>query len=643
MSLLKQLLLSVTAIILVIVVGTLAFSIDSARSYLQTQVHSESENAATSLALTLSQPGNQDPVIRELMLMALFDTGRFQEVVFTDTDGELLFERRRDPSDLHSTPQWFRKLLPLQTEMAVRDVADGWKQVGTLGIMGNTSYAYESLWRNALGQLVLVLAAGLLWALIATLTVRWLRRVLNEQVAGQVRAIAQDGEAPPPAHGLRELNSLVREITQVRQRVRANVVEMDAQIELLKLELNQDPVTGLANRKYFVNEFRRLLQDDSARPGHVMMMRIRDLGAINAANSRQEADNWLRQVALAVQAWAQGAGAGVQVARLNGSDFAVLIPGAHGPQGMRLAQELGARLRDMRLALPDGQYSRWAFSLTDYAPGDDAGMAMGLLDYGLMRAESAGHTDVEYLPKDESLSSHAAASEGAWRDLLRQALDEDNLHLHVSEVSYANEAGGASRRSDAFLQLRDGSEWLSGSLFMPVAVRLNLSAEFDLRAIDLAIEWIRTNTRDLVVRVSLASLLQPRFWPGLRQRLDALVHEPAISRHLVFELDAHGLNANPEQVKQFCLAANEASARVGIRRMDAEPSALSALDQAPVDYVRLTGPLIDSAAQGVGGAELVRAIASTARHLGIKVYANPPSSDEARKLLLGHDVNVALR
>ncbi len=643
MSLLKQLLLSVTVAVLAIVAGTLVFSIGSARSYLDAQVRSESENAAGSLAITLSQPANQEPVIRELLLMALYDTGRFQAVRFAQVDGAPLFERRRDlPGADDAVPDWFRWLLPLETPIAMRDVSDGWKQVGRLTVVGDNSYAYTSLWRNALRQLALVLAAGLLWACVVIMLMRWLRRALDEQVARQVRAIAQDEELPPSTHAaMRELNTLVGEITQVRERVRANVYEMDAKIESLKLELNQDAVTGLANRKYFLNELRAELQDDKTADGHVMIMRIRDLAAVNTAHSRVEVDAWLRRVAQELQALATSEGAGALAARLNGSDFAVLMPGRDGPRTTRLAQDVSRKLRDLRLALPDGGHSRWAFSLTGYEGGDEAGMVMGVLDYGLMRAESAGHADVEYLPRDGG-GARAGASEGAWRQLLRRALDENGLRLRVNEASYESAGPDAMRRSDAFLQLRDGDEWLPGSLFMPVAVRLNLSAECDLRAIELAVEWIRANRQDLVLRVSLASLAQTRFWPALRRQLDELGRQPNIARHLVFELDAHGLAARLEQVQQFCRAARAVSAGVGIRRLDAEPAALAKLHAVLIDHVRLTGPLIDSLSEGVGGAELLRAIVATARQLGLVVLSDAPGSEAARQLLRAHDVKVAL-
>ena len=643
MSLLKQLLLSVTVAIVIIVVGTLAFSIGSARNYLNAQVQSESENAAVSLAITLSQPANQDPVIRELLMMALYDTGRFQAVSFAQPDGKVVFERTRAASTTaQAGPAWFRSILPLETPVSTKEVTDGWKQAGQLTIVGDNGYAYVSLWQNALRQLTLVLIAGLLWAFVVMLLMRWLRRALDEQVASQVRAIGQGEDLPPSTHAaVRELNELVSEISHVRERVRANVHEMDAKIEQLNVELHQDEVTGLANRRYFINELRRVLQDENAVPGHVMLVRMRDLAAVNTAHDRHEVDAWLREAANEMQEIAAGQHMDAQVARLNGSDFAILIPGLNGPQATRFARAISGQLRDLSLGLPNGGYSRWAFSLTDYAPGRDAGSVMSLLDHGLMRAESAGRADVEYLPSENSNSSRMGASESEWRTLLRTALDDDGFRLQVNRVRY--DGALSIERSDASLQVRDGNEWLPGSLFMPVATRLNLSTECDIRTLDLAIEWIKTNRRELAIRVSLASLTQSRFWPELRVRLETLEAQPELARYLAFELDAHGLVACPEEVALFCQAAKAASLHVGLRRLDAEPAALAQLHAASVDYVRLTGSLIDGLADSVGGTELLRAIATTARRLNLSLFSDVPGSDADAVVLRAHDVSVAMR
>ena len=157
MSLLKQLLISVTVAIVAILIGTLAFSIGAARQYLDGQLQSESENAASSLALSLSQPANQDPVTQELLMMALFDGGQFKLLRLASPQGETLFERRRDNGITDSSaklkdgaaPPWFVEVLPLRSPKAERVISDGWKQVGQLTLVVDDSYASQALWGSS--------------------------------------------------------------------------------------------------------------------------------------------------------------------------------------------------------------------------------------------------------------------------------------------------------------------------------------------------------------------------------------------------------------------------------------------------------------------------------------------------------------
>src|SRR5690606_29512112 len=127
--------------------------------------------------------------------------------------------------------------------------------------------------------------------------------------------------------------SVSRVISDVRERVRADAQEQSGRIESLQVELNQDPITGLANRKYFLNELRRELVEPTEQleygvpGGHVLIFRQRDLAAINTSMSRNEADEWLRSVAQRIMQVVNALSVPrPQVARLNGSDFSILMP-----------------------------------------------------------------------------------------------------------------------------------------------------------------------------------------------------------------------------------------------------------------------------------------------------------------------------
>lgn len=648
MSLLKQLLISVTVAILAILAGTLAFSIGAAREYLDGQLQSESDNAASSLALSLSQPANQDPVTRELLMMALFDGAQFKLIRLTSPQGETLFERMRPDgapaggrARLHA-PQWFEALLPLREPRAQRAISDGWTQVGQLTLEVEDSYAREALWRSSVRMATLVLAAGAAWALFVVLLLRWFRRLLQREIEAQVLAIDSGRAAPPDAEAddrsmVAELVPVVRAIAATRERVQATAMEQMARIESLELEVNCDPVTGLPNRKYFINELRRALSgaDGAVAHGHVMLMRQRDLLAINAHMTRAGADAWLatvsEQAGLVLQ---EHAADGVQLARLNGSDFVVLMPALAGPQAMSLVQRIREVLLSMRVTLAGGQWCRWSFALTDYSPSSSVTGVLSRLDFGLMRAESSGQADVEYVAYGDDEVVSNTAGETQWRQILDAALEqEDALSLAVQPVTLHGR-GGMYQRYESSLALRTpAGETLMGSLILPVAVRLGLSAEFDLRAVALGLSWLaQQDEAALVVRISLPSVARDDFLPRLRALLQGPLSTAQLEG-LCLELDAHGLIAYPQEVAEFCSAMALAGVGVGLRRLDQQPMALSQLHTLALRYVKLTGDFCEQALQSPGALHLLQAMVQTAQALGIDVVVmDSVDADTARML-----------
>ena len=640
MSLLKQLLLSVTVAILAILSGTLAFSIGAAKQYLDGQLQSESENAASSLALSLSQPSNQDPVTQELLMMALFDSGQFHAIRLTAPDAKLLFERSRDDQaeDLKA-PAWFSQLLPLSQPEAQREVSDGWRQVGRLSVAVDNGYAREALWRSSVRMAGLVVAAGLAWALFVVLLLKWFRRVLQQEITAQVQAIdSRSGAAARPALPARamvaELVPVLTAIADTRERVQATAQEQTARIESLELEVNRDPVTQLPNRKYFVNELRRAL--GAASGGHVMLFRQRDLLALNAQMSRASADAWLTSVGENVsQVLKSHAEGGPQLARLNGSDFVVLMPALLGPQAMSLVQQIRQVLLSMRVTLNDGHWCRWSFALTDYSSSSSVTGVLSRLDYGLMRAESSGQADVEYVAYgDEEVVSNMAG-ETLWRQMLMAALETPGmLALAVKPMAFQGQ-DGAQKHSEASLTLRAASgETLMGSLFLPVAVRLGLSADFDLHAVALGLGWLQQQPErsELVIRISLPSLAQADFLARLRELLQAPQWQPHLAG-LCLELDAHGLMAYPHEVSEFCSSMALAGVGVGLRRLDQQPMALVQLHTLPLRYVKLGGDFSEQSWQSPGALHLLQAMTETAAVLGIRVVvADSVNAETARRL-----------
>lgn len=641
MSLLRQLLISVTVAMCIIFAGTLWLSLSGAQGYLNERLQVEASNTASSLALSLSQPGNQDPVTQELLLKALYDTGQYHSIILKNPAGETVHELvRGSDAGAVRAPGWLEVLFPLSVPTVAQAVSDGWKQIGEVVVTPESGYARQVLWNVAWKVLVLVVAAGLLWAVFAISLIRWLRRALQTEIAAQVNAIADMQATGAPA--IASTGSRIKELAQVhnviefvRERVRATADEQNRQIETLEVALHSDEVTGLANRRYFINELRRALRgsegDEPAaglRHGHVLIFRQRDLSSINAAHDRRETDNWLRQVCDSVREvlveQADPSRPQPQLARLNGSDFVVLLAGYDGPDTTDLLEALRQKLDSLRIQTADNRLCRWCYALTDYGPNCDVGQVLARLDHGLMRAENAGHDEVEYMASSEyrSLGVAGNTGESAWKALILNALQEGRVHLNVEPSLYSND--DTPDRHEALLVMRDDKDGssVSGYLFMPPAVRLGLSGACDLRAIKLGLEWLRGNSGTISLRVSLASLLLPGFLQDMEKVLSANEVQSSERERLVLEVDAHGFVAYPEELESFCGLAARLGVGVGVRRLAEQPAALLRLHKVRIRYLKLGGDLISGLMESPGAIQLIAAITESAIGQGVKIYAH---------------------
>lgn len=650
MSVLRQLLLSVTVVIIVILTGTLVLSLNGTRDYLNTQLQADSDNAATSLALILSQPGNQDPVLRELLVTALFDSGQFQSIVLRDTQGQAVVTREVASVTATDAPAWFSQLLPLRTPQAIRQVSDGWTQVGELVVIADDSAARNILWSSGLRVFAWVALAGLLWLAFVVLLTRWLRRVLPEEIARQVDSIAdgQSGEVSATRRQLADLMPAGHVIAHARERVMASKQEAVAKIESLTLELNHDMVTGVPNRRYFINELHRALQPNgdpvsASLSGYVLLARQRDLAAMAAALPRADVDAWLRTMGERLQeVLAEFPDTTSHLGRLNGSDFAVLLPDVQGPQALLIMQAVRRAVLDARIEVVPGRLCRSAFAMTDFTRGNDLSAVFARLDSALTIAESAGHQNIETVLRTEfgNGAPHGIVSETAWRSMLHRALAEDHLGLSVTKVSYGP-SQAALDRYEATLSLADPQHHhegpLSGFSFMPAAVRLGLSADFDMRAIRLGLEWLNQHTGELVVRVSAPSIVRPEFMASLKDNLGSGSNP---HDRLIIELNAYALTAYPAEVYEVCRIAHQAGVRVGLRGVAQQLDAITRLQGLPLSYIKLGGGFMSDLDANQGSISLLNAVIHTAMALRLNVLVDEVPGEQAALLLHDHGALV---
>jgi EAL domain-containing protein (putative c-di-GMP-specific phosphodiesterase class I) len=650
MSLLNRLLISVSLVIICILAGMVALSVNSARSYLRDQLLVSTENTATSMAITLSQPSNQDPSTRQLLLTALYDSGQFKLVRLGDSQGKTVFLRDDSSDSGPSVPAWFDRVVALHAPVSTRQVSSGWAQSGELTLQLDPSFAVRTLWNNATQVIMLVLLVGFAWVAFAIVLVRWFKRSLETEIQQRLVRVKTDPvRTPDDRVSIPELETVGSLVSDFRERVLATEHALTEQLESLSLELNSDDVTGLPNRRYFINALHEALQGQASgtgKLGHVLVLRLRDLAWLSRSTSRAEVDDWLKGVAKALSDdLGEYQSQGAMIGRLNGSDFGVLLPGVAGPVATRIAQELRQRVSMFPSPVRHKPGLRWAIALADYLPGNDVGSVLARLDYRLMRAESAGGQNaIEYSSHGDVADSSAHGGE-QWRTLLQQALAENRMTLSIEKRNYAN--GSHVQISEAYLQLSerdDPASVMSAYLFMPPAARVGLSGACDLRSIRLALVHLKqTAETDLVVRVSGASLLDRQFNNDLRQLLhDVGAGMQGALKCLILEIDAQNLVMCALETREFCKLAAEFGIRVGIRRLGQRPDALMVLQMAKFHYLKLGGEFIKHLATSMGASHFVSAVIETAHDLSIRVYVEDVNDSQTLSLLRSKGAYVCL-
>jgi EAL domain-containing protein (putative c-di-GMP-specific phosphodiesterase class I)/GGDEF domain-containing protein len=628
MSILRQLFVSVAVATALLLLASQAMSIDTARRYLRQELQERGAGTAAALAAVYSHDPAPSLSAWRTIAKDVFSSGAYRLV---RVEGSLPFEYRGAAAS-DSAPAWFDALISLRPEAATRSFQAGQGIAGTVTVLADDTAAMHALWRHSVGLALLVALFGTCWLLYTRGLVRWLQKRLLHGISVQVRALARGQADPDALPAWREVADVVKALAEAREQFRVTAEEANARIESLQLELNLDAVTRLPNRKYFFNELRRALNSgpvvEGVDSGHVVMFRQRDLTAINRHMPRDFTDQWLRSVALRLdQKLGRRHLPAFLLARLNGSDFALLLHGVPSGQATALAEQLRHELRALRVSLGGQSWCRWALAMAPYSAGDHASELLALLDHALMRAESAD-TDAVFHAEEPGLTE--AAGEHQWRDTLVMALEQHRFSLTMQPL-YGPD--GQLLRDEAELMLHDAETPapIPSHVFMPAAIRLGLSSECDIQAVRLALDWLVSHSGTLALPVALPSLGQSNFLPRLGQMLR---DRPAQTSRLVLEVEARGLGENFVNVRGLCEVVSEAGARIGVRRLAQDFGAMTRLHELPISYVKLGEDFVDGMARSPGSRQLAASVRETAKGLGIEVYADGTPDDQTYGFLM---------
>jgi len=606
MTLIRQVWLMLFGILLFALVGSLATHALLARQSLRAQLQARNEDDAMILALVLSR--QQGDAARMQLVAAAQDRSRpYRRQRLLREDGSLIFELVQ-PERPTAAPRWFVQLLPLRVEPGRAEVSDGGRPVGRLQIWSQADWAHDALWTGCLRMAGWLVALGGIAGAMAAVAMRAWRRPLDATVAHaralqEPRFLIADEPRPPELRLLtRTMNSLVRRLQGVFE-------HQAATLEAMRQQAQADAVTGLTQRRHFVAQLDNALRAETHRGAGLLLVRLRQLDAMNRRIGHEATDRLLAALAQVLQSYPRHV-QGALTGRLNGADFALYLPasGMAEESARSLLQALRAALstvdREADLAIGGAELPQPC----------NAAAALSLADGALAQAESAGAFALCMAPT--APVGERSRGEGEWQARLAAALRFGRVRLIEFEV---RDARGDLLHLDCpmHLQLDTDGAYEPATRWLAMAVRCRLVDQADLGALELALQAIARDGRPRCINVAAASLATDGFVAEVQHRLDAA---PTAAAKLWIDV-AEGAALQPRRLRDVVAAWRRQGVRVGLEHAGARLRELSRLHALGVDYVKIDGAFVQGVASQPDVRELARGLVTLVRGMQVQILA----------------------
>ncbi len=634
MTLFRQLFFGASLLFLLVLAGVEAIYLSNARLYVQQQLESHSQDAATSLALWLSTVKPfEDRALIETVVNTSFDRGYYQSIRVVSVSGATLVDKELAPAQ-GEVPAWFARLFPLHPPSAESLISSGWRQLGRVLVTSHPNFAYLQLWHTALQTLALLLlvyALSLiaLRAFLATI-LRPLREI--EQAAGAIGE--RDFRTIALAPKARELGRVVTAMNSLSAKIRQVIEAESARAETLQREAYRDPVTGLLNRRGLEHELLSLFRAErDVFSGAFVLIELERFKEYNLHHGYQRADELLALLAQTIS----GANQAAVCSRFGGASFALAAVNIDAGAARALAGAVSARVE---AALAE-QALTGEIEFHCGAAHFDAGAPplpelLAAADLALTRAQGKGPDSFDLIALAE-LDRRGRGSL-AWREQIEAAIDGGKLALYAQTV--LSLPARAPLQSEVVTRLlEDGSHPVPAAQFLPMAARHGLTPRLDKRLLELLIARIDAGAAlapAIAVNISAQTIADAA---ACRSLFEVLQGRQDIAARLVFEMTEFGVIRAPALSLAFATEVRRLGAQFAIDNFNLHRDSLRQLHQLLPHYIKLAPAYTNELTQNQDSRFIVSSLIRIAQTLDIGIIAQAVESDSL--ILLLQDMGFA--
>ena len=462
-------------------------------------------------------------------------------------------------------------------------------------------YNQDLLGSMVVGSISVIISFLVLTALGRSLIARGLRPLSDLEVPLQRLATGDLNVSVP--------TSTHSEITAIGDALNAAIASIRERDQHLRKLANYDLLTGLANRRYFLERVEHLFKQHS---GAVLFIDLDQFKYVNDTLGHSGGDQVLAQAAERLR---QAVRAGDLIARVGGDEFVMFIQSVDARRAMAIGNQILTDLKEYPLT-QDGRTFNVGCSIgiamvdgtTPFTPTEIVSHA----DLACRQAKSEGRSRAclyEHLGNDLG----NIQSEVEWQQRLKQALKNDEFELHYQPIQHVG--SGNIDHYEALIRLRAGDQIIYPDSFLNAARRFGLMTEIDHWVISHAIAELarcRKTRPEIKFGINLtgSTFIEGGFAEFVGKLLDRY-RVPA--RNVIFEITEQvAIGSFSDAVPQIRTLVDR-GCEFAVDDFGTGYSSLSYLKRLPVQYIKIDGVFIRKLAESEVDQTIVRAVVDIAR------------------------------
>lgn len=629
MSLFNKIALVLSVFLLALLVTVMFLNFKTANSFVQDQLYTDAQNTANSLGLSLSTAvDGEDVATMETMINAVFDSGYYQDILLKDIDGKTLVNRHQEV-EIVDIPSWFVSSIRLDTPMAEAPISSGWMPFGSIHVRSHSGHAYIQLWESLvqIGSTFVGLSVGAL-ALLYVL----LKLILQPlaQVQRQAEAINENQFIiVKNIPGTKEIRHVVLAMNGMVSKVKT-IFEKEAEaVKQYNELLYKDGPTKLHNRRYFMRELGDYLGPDSVKAsGSIAMLSLNDIGKANEQLGFKKMDELLLEIANLLKKEIAALTDDGVAARLSGTDFALLVPGAELVGAEQLTQSIISGIKTLfsQFELDENEFF-FSVGIAPYTPFDNIKTVLTKTDHALTQAKLSSSFSSRTYHED---GNTMLMGKEEWKEEIYAALDEGRIKLAAQSTVCYQDNGENIFHDEVYVRLEDrGGSIHPAGYFMPMVVTLNLASVIDKHVIELALSIVSSGKSDNTIAINMSpEMIQGSSIISWIENQLSELNKAQRSFQLSFEITNKSAIRFPDACARFSSIVRRYSCKFGIDNFSADSDNFSYLQSIRPNYIKIDRRYIMELTSDSQAKSAYDSIHNIASSLGIQVISTSVEDEE---------------